>query len=481
VSRLNARNYGRAVACGFGRFAAAYEVGTQSTLNRVPSTGRIDIHTFTNVIASEVAIYTPSLHRIYDEDERITITEPGTLSLKIASMAVGSGAPSAKTFRIYNWASGMAIEDNVIYVTADAWLPLNPALNNSTTISAEDDEWYSMLLTYSLVNGDLLNYSIADSHRPRAFSQTTDNMISLKSTVPPMTGGNINNTDVPKASYQSILIGGESQPGNLGASDWIAANNRISVGSGRVVIGAPWWSPNTTFESGIGDTLLSGCGNAYVFDMSGNYMYNLFGEPPTQFSNWGFRGSAVSAGMGVIGASGVNRAAGEELSGNMEFCFFDATTNYKHVMYPYDTDFGDSMSDTAIQSGRSAMNFPSSTSTYKMVDGRSVGMLLAGGVRFTTVAYDDTEVRCKIELMDEDFFPISRLGSSVPQQVTLTAAAYPTELTYNIDRGIFGKMKYSNGKMISSMNLYTSLPTRQVVVWQWPNRTHSRDMMEIMR
>lgn len=452
-----AHEFGRCVACGFGKVAVAAK----------------------NSNGPEIFLYSfDGLRDSYNESSLaqtnyIQINAPDTLPyyMRTTNTSVTSST-SLVTLYIKNWSSGMTIGENALYVTADV------------TIGAsqnEGDAWYSALFVYSLSNGDLLNYSIADFMRPAPSDGIESDATSLRSDIPPLTGGNFNETGINSATFGAGEFSiGRTEHSTMNYNEWdfFIPNNRIAVGSDRVVVGAPLWSPNS---NDLAETIQVGVGNAYVFDISGNYMYNLFDRPANQFGNFMYKGATVSIGMGIIGVSGANIPDNND--DRQEFAFFHADTNYRHILYPYIGDLGDDdiSNDYARYAGRTGLPHPPSTATYRLPDGRNCGMLLAGGVRFLTVGVNDVP-KAKISILDADGMPYLKHNTSDPNAETFRTFSTSTISGYNAyDKCIFGKMKQANGKMITSSNYYSSVADQTVLILKWPMRTHSKDMMEHMR
>jgi hypothetical protein len=464
----NDRFYGRAVACGFGKVAIAGGLGLnasgegQQYIDIWSTMSKLDYYSATNQQVSNL-----DYHRI---------SQPVTLRCRTNTAGSTTVSYTYVDYKIYNWASGMAIADNALYVTADAvQLPLT-----SGNTPQEGDHFYTMLLVYSLESGQLVNYSVADFRRPNTHDYSST--YSLKSDLPPLSGGNYNDTGVTAGAVVSGTFDYTTynSPQSYGDSIFAIPNNRIAIGSDRVVVGAPLWSPNTDLFGGDWGQAI---GNAYVFDMSGNYMYELFDETEP----YNYCGATVAAGMNVIGASGARYPQWQENdeSDRLEFLFFHADTNYRHIIMPYIGEQGDDYSTTSYRSaGRVMMGFVYSTATYKELSGATAGLLLAGGVRMCVTQTDDVP-KVNIGIMDEDFFPYLNGSNSDPNGAItriLNTSFWPSNsYTTQLDRFTLGKMKYSNGKMISSANLYTVLPDKKVAIYKWPNRTHSKDMMEHLR
>ena len=140
------------------------------------------------------------------------------------------------------------------------------------------------------------------------------------------------------------LIKKINTPTNEGFSGFGAFGTTTAVGSGRILLGAPFQDRGNVYN---------GAGEVWMYDLDGNYIKTL---ESSEWSVSGYFGQAVSVNEGIIAVGETNGNTGSTNAGAVHV--FDLDGNLLEILPAADVDNDDYGYDIAIGSGRIVVGDP---------------------------------------------------------------------------------------------------------------------------
>lgn len=140
------------------------------------------------------------------------------------------------------------------------------------------------------------------------------------------------------------LIKKINTPTNEGFSGFGTFDNATAIGSGRILLGAPYQDRGNVY---------SNVGEVWMYDLDGNYIKTL---ESSEWSVSGYFGQAVSVNEGIIAVGETNGNTGSTNAGAVHV--FDLDGNLLEILPAADVDNEDYGYDIAIGSGRIVVGDP---------------------------------------------------------------------------------------------------------------------------